>query len=84
MRTEILKVTGMSCGSCGTKIADALEAIAGVRKVKVSLATDEVTVQYDERQTSPDQFQSAVDAAGFDVVMTTAPPRRPAKAACCG
>ena len=83
MRTEILKVTGMSCGSCVTNMASSLEAIAGVSEVKVSLATDEVTIQYDERQTSPGRLQSAVDAAGFDVVMTTAPPRRPAKAACC-
>ena len=35
MQTELLKVTGMSCGGCPSKVTHALEAISGVSDVKV-------------------------------------------------
>lgn len=37
MHTERLKITGMSCGDCSTKVAQALKAVAGVADVNVSL-----------------------------------------------
>ena len=67
MQTELLKVTGMTCGSCTSNVTHALKAIKGVSDVKVSLAAGEATVQYDEWLTSPDQLKSAVKGAGYGV-----------------
>lgn len=64
MQTELLKVSGMTCGGCTSKITNALKAIPGVEDVKVSLSAGEATVQYDEERTSPDQLKSAVINAG--------------------
>ena len=64
MQTELLKVSGMTCGGCTSKVTHALKAISGVGDVKVSLPTGEATVQYDERLTSPDNLKSAVRGAG--------------------
>ena len=44
MQTELLKVTGMTCGGCTSKVMHALKAIPGVADVKVSLSAGEATV----------------------------------------
>lgn len=65
MKTETLKVTGMSCDGCASSVTQALKGIAGVSDVQVSLATGEVTVQFDEQHASPGQLKSAVQRAGY-------------------
>ena len=67
MQTELLKVTGMTCGGCTSKVTHALKTVPGVNDVKVSLSAGEAAVQYDERLTSPDQLKLAVEGAGYDV-----------------
>lgn len=81
MQTDVLKVTGMTCGGCTTSVANALKAVAGVTAADVSLTLGEARVQYDERVASPGQLTSAVEAAGFGVGSTSAPA---AKRGCCG
>lgn len=77
MQTELLKVTGMTCGGCSSKVSKALTAVHGVTKVDVSLAAGEAAIQYDERLTSQQALQSAVTGAGFGLgaASTEAQPR---------
>ena len=84
MQTELLKVTGMTCGGCTSNVTHALKAITGVGDVKVSLSAGEATVQYDEQLTSPDQLESAVKGAGYGVDATHGAPGRQSKGGCCG
>ena len=84
MQTEHIKVTGMTCGGCTSSVTQALEALSGVGDVKVSLAAGEVTVQYDERQTSADQLQSAIKSAGYGVGTTNTAQNPKGKGGCCG
>ena len=84
MQTEHLKVTGMTCGGCTSNVTHALEAVKGVGDVKVSLAAGEATVEYDERQTSPDQLKAAVKGAGYGVGMANTAQKPQAKSGCCG
>jgi copper chaperone len=84
MQTELLKVTGMTCGGCTSNVTHALKAITGVGDVTVSLLAGEARVQYDERLTSKDQLKSAVKSAGYDVEGTNAAHGHPAKGGCCG
>lgn len=67
MQTELLKVSGMTCGGCVGTVTRALKAIAGVGDVSVSLATGEATVQYDEKLTPPEKLKAAVKGAGYGV-----------------
>lgn len=67
MQTEVLKITGMTCGGCANSVTQALKAINGVNDVKVSLLSGEAAVQFDERLTTPDQLKSAVIVAGYGV-----------------
>ncbi len=83
MQTELLKVTGMTCGGCISNVTHALKAISGVGDVKVSLSAGEAAVQYDELLTSPDQMKLAVKGAGYGVDVTNAAQGRQTKRGCC-
>ena len=84
MQTEHLKISGMTCGGCTSKVTHALEGIPGVRDVEVSLSTGEATVQYDERLTSSDRLKSAVTSAGYGVDGSGATHGHQSKGGCCG
>lgn len=84
MQTEHLSVTGMTCGGCVTKVTRALKAADGVGDVKVLLSSGDVTVQYDEGRTSPDQLKLAVTGAGYGVHAIHAPHQEQSKGGCCG
>jgi copper chaperone CopZ len=83
MQTEQLKVTGMTCGGCSSKVTNALKAVNGVDDVIVSLATGQATVQYDEKLTSPEQLKSAVKEAGYGIVASNVTELTQGKG-CCG
>jgi copper chaperone CopZ len=84
MQTELLKVTGMTCGGCINNVTQALKAVSGVGDVAVSLSAGEATVQYDERLTSPEQLNSAVKGAGYGVNAANTVQEPRGKGGCCG
>ena len=84
MQTELLKVTGMTCGGCISNVTHALKAVSGVSDVEVSLAAGEATVQYDERLTSPEHLKSAVKGAGYGVNTANTAQKSRGKGGCCG
>jgi len=67
MKTQLLKVTGMTCGGCVQSVTRALKAVAGVNDVQVTLASGEARVQYDEALATPAQLLVAVSTADFGV-----------------
>ena len=81
MQTEILKVSGMTCGGCTSTVGSALKTINGVSHVEVSLGTGEATVEFDERLTSPEQLKSAVKNAGYEI--DSKKPASAQKGKCC-
>lgn len=83
MQTELLKVTGMTCGGCTSKVTNVLKALSGVSEVNVSLSAGEATVQYDEQLTSPEQLKMAVKDAGYGVDATDTAEKPQGKGGCC-
>ena len=83
MKNETLKVTGMTCEGCTSKVAHAIKALTGVGDVVVSLSTGEAAVRYDEHLTGPDQLKSAVKGAGYGVDVTSAAHAQQSKGGCC-
>ena len=65
MRTVQLRVTGMKYKSNANVVESALEDMGGVRSVYVSFHHAEVTIEYDERLTSPKKLILAVMGAGY-------------------
>lgn len=82
MLTEQLKVTGMTCGGCTSKVERTLKAVDGVINVSVSLSDGKATVQYDESLTSIDQIKSVVTHAGYGVDISNI--NQPKGKGCCG
>jgi copper chaperone CopZ len=67
MQTEYLTVTGMTCLKCTRTVARALNEVAGVGDVDVSLVHAEATIHFNERLTSLGELEYAVEAAGYGV-----------------
>jgi copper chaperone len=83
MRTELLKVSGMTCGGCTSNVTEALKAVSGVDEVNVSLSSGEAMVKYDEALTSPEILRSAVARAGYGVDAGAVANAPMAKGGCC-
>lgn len=68
MQTIIFNINGMTCGGCVKSVSSVLENIPGVTQLDVSLAQNQATITYDAALAKPQQFKSAIEDAGFDVV----------------
>lgn len=60
-----ISIEGLVCSSCTARVKRALESIAGVTKVEVSLQRRETKVRYVETKVSPSSFVAAIDQLGY-------------------
>ena len=81
MKTEVLNVTGMTCGGCVASVKHALTALPGVAGVVVSLPRNQVEVEFDERKLTVDAMRMALQSAGYDVAGV--PTRSNPRGGCC-
>ena len=82
MRTESLNIGGMTCGGCVNAVTRALNAVAGVKDVAVSLKPGAAKIEFDEQIATPTHLRDAVRQAGYEV--DVAERKQPAKSGCCG
>ena len=61
----VLKTTGMTCGSCSSKITKALETLKGVAVSEVDVEGGWVVVGYDTKTIKPEALVEKVHGAGF-------------------
>jgi copper chaperone CopZ len=61
----VLKTTGMTCGSCSSKITRALESLKGVAATEVDLEGGWVIVGYDTKIVKPQVLAEKVSGTGF-------------------
>jgi len=61
----ILKIGGMTCATCEKTVTDALKQLDGVVKVTVNLATEKVSVTYNQRMTTLADMKKAIEDAGY-------------------
>ena len=67
-RQITLNVKGMTCQMCVKHVTKALQGVAGVTGVVVSLETNSARVTYDPAVAGMAQFKAAVAEAGYEVV----------------
>lgn len=65
MSTTTYKAPTIHCDGCAASITRSLARISGVRTVEVDVATKQVTVEFDERQTSDLAIQERLELVGF-------------------
>ena len=68
METVTLEIKGMSCGGCVKSIDHVLQQIPGVSDVIVSLDQNNAIITYEPNKAKLEQFTTAIEDAGFDVV----------------
>ncbi len=61
----VLRTTGMTCGSCSSKISKALESLKGVAVTEVDIEGGWVIVGYDTKALKPEALAEKVKGAGF-------------------
>ena len=65
MVTKSLRIEGMTCASCASTIEKATSKINGVDESSVNLATEKLSVSYDENMVEIEDIQTAVEEAGY-------------------
>ena len=69
-----LPVSGMTCAACARAIERRLAKAPGVSRAAVNLATNTATVEYDPGLTRIPDFVTAIEALGYGVPESEAPP----------
>ncbi|ODV78628.1 heavy metal translocatin [Suhomyces tanzawaensis NRRL Y-17324] len=69
MSESVFQVQGMTCGACSASVTTALQAIAGVSDVSVSLLTEEAKVVHGP-EVAPQALVAAIEACGFDATLS--------------
>lgn len=65
--TKKILIEGMSCGHCVNHVTEALNEMAGVSNVKVSLETKSAVIDVTS-DVSDEDIKAAIEDVGYDVV----------------
>ncbi len=69
MKTEDLRIEGMTCGHCVMNVKKELGKLEGLKVEDVSVGT--ARVQYDETKVRPEDLARAIDEAGYRLIGRT-------------
>ena len=64
-----IRINGMTCTSCTSTVESALQALHGVQKAQVALATEEAQVHYESKIISHNQLLEAIEDTGFEAIL---------------
>ncbi|XP_059441994.1 probable copper-transporting ATPase HMA5 [Corylus avellana] len=64
-----MRINGMTCTSCSSTVESALQAIHGVQKARVALATEEAEVHYDPKVVSSNKLLETIKDTGFEGIL---------------
>ena len=65
MKETNLKIEGMHCTGCSTRLEKVLYNLEGVETAKVSLEENKATIKYDETKINIENIKEAIEDAGF-------------------
>lgn len=65
MKTEKLRVTGMTCAACQANVEKVTRKLNGVDKSEVNLLAEQLTVVFDENKLTTDDIINAVNSIGY-------------------
>ena len=65
MKETNLKIEGMHCAGCSTRLEKVLNNLEGVETAKVSLEEKNATIKYDETKINIENIKETIEDAGF-------------------
>lgn len=72
--TKVLPVLEMSCAVCAANVESTVQALPGVEKASVNFAANTLTVTYKPSVITLEDMQTAVQAAGYDLIVEAEDP----------
>src|SRR3990167_9769288 len=63
------QVTGMDCPSCATKIEGAARSVPGIEEVRVSIASQEMTLWLREKTAPLPELEQAITGLGYRLTL---------------
>lgn len=69
MEQITLRVTGMHCDGCESRVEKALGRLEGVRRAKADHQTGEVRVAFEPARTRPEELQVTIERVGYAVAV---------------
>ncbi|MGX7717267.1 heavy metal translocating P-type ATPase [Enterococcus faecalis] len=68
MESKTFDIEGMSCASCAQTIEKATTKLPGMAKASVNLATEKLSVTYDQTEVTEEEIKEAVSDAGYKAI----------------
>lgn len=68
MENKSFAIEGMTCASCAQTVEKAAKKVRGVTKASVNLATEKLSIEYNEPTFSVENLQKAVDNSGYELI----------------
>ena len=65
---EVFSIVGMTCASCVSRVEKKLAVLPGVSDVKVNLATEQASIEYQPAFTSFEGLKGALSATGYQLL----------------
>ena len=65
MKTEILKIGGMTCAACAARIEKTLSALDGVKNASVNLAAEKLSIEFDESIIAIKDIEEKIEKIGY-------------------
>ncbi len=65
MKETNLKIEGIHCAGCSTRLEKVLNNLEGVETAKVSLEEKKATIKYDETKINIENIKETIEDAGF-------------------
>ncbi|NKC68808.1 heavy metal translocating P-type ATPase [Vagococcus fluvialis] len=66
---RVYNIEGMTCASCAQTVEKVVSKVPSVEEASVNLATEKLTISFDENSANEEAVIKAVDDAGYQVVM---------------
>ncbi len=67
MKTTKIKIEGMSCKACSTKVEKGLKELEGMHTVKVDLANDSANVTFDSDKITEKEIEAKIEETGYSI-----------------
>lgn len=67
MAKETLDITGMTCASCAKAVERSVNKVDGISSANVNIATEKLTIEFDETKSDIGKIKDAVKKAGYGV-----------------
>ena len=71
MKKQTFDITGMSCANCSRKVEKAVSNLQNVTDASVNLASEKLSVTYNDQPTTLEEIKSTVADLGFGITVPT-------------